>query len=351
MFGRSRHGASFQAARVPGASRSSDRDCGDYRNSRRTICANPTLPDRFAEDAANALSRIQEVTARLYPRVAPSLVAIGRVRQDRINLADPLRFNAPAGPLPIQDPTKVGFIPTELSCGIVISNQGDILTCYHVLDDPRQNRYYVWRVSPDGTRDSEPQIAQVQAGDPWTDLAVLRVPNLDAPPLPIAEHPDLKVGHFLLAAGDPRAIIDSGRPSLTLGMISNLHRSAPRETPPPAVGPQSRETIHEYGTLIQLDVRSDWTISGSAIVDFQGQLVGISTSLAATRGSERAAGYAIPLDESMRKAIDTMRAGKVPEFGFLGIEPVDIDARLKARGYHGALVRNVVRVFRVIARG
>jgi serine protease Do len=185
---------------------------------------------------------------------------------------------------------------------------------------------------------ASPDAAEVAAGDPWTDLAVLKIEAEGLPVMPFGDASALRRGHFVVALGNPYAIARDGQASASLGIVANLQRAAtaPEGLSEPPGSPPIETSIHRYGTLIQTDAKLNLGSSGGALVNLQGEMVGLTTSLAAVAGYEQAAGYAIPIDPAMRAAIDSLRAGKQPSFGFLGIEPLD------APGGGGAVVHRVV---------
>jgi serine protease Do len=71
--------------------------------------------------------------------------------------------------------------------------------------------------------------------------------------------------------------------------------------------------------LIQTDARLGWNASGGALVNLAGELVGITTTAATIAGHEQPAGYAIPLNPTMRRAVEALRKGTAPEYGLLGV--------------------------------
>ena len=77
--------------------------------------------------------------------------------------------------------------------------------------------------------------------------------------------------------------------------------------------------LAQYGTLIQTDARLNLGSSGGALLNLNGELVGLTTALAALTGGETAGGYAIPMDANVRKMIDVLKSGKEIEYGFLGV--------------------------------
>jgi serine protease Do len=214
-----------------------------------------------------------------------------------------------------------------------IDAKGLIVTNYHVLGDIKTADYYVWL-------SRKPYPAKVKAADPWLDLAVLQI-DAELRPVALGDGGSLKKGQFVIALGNPYAIARDGQPSATWGMVSNLARQAPspRNATRPAAG---RETLHHWGTLIQTDARLELGASGGALVNLKGELVGLTTSLAALAGYERPGGFAIPVDDDFRKALDTLKTGRLPEYGFLGVAPRFLADDERRAGRHGALVEDIV---------
>jgi len=112
-------------------------------------------------------------------------------------------------------------------------------------------------------------------------------------------------------------------------MISNTSRR-----PRPAgrkddsdIQKQKKETIHHYGTLLQVDTRLNLGTSGGALINLKGELIGITTSLAALEGYESSVGYAIPFDAATRRIVESLARGHEVEYGFLGISPEDISSQ------------------------
>ena len=294
--------------------------------------------------AQDPIASLQNKITTVYDGVSPSIVSIARVRRDRLNSFDALPFNRVGRGLPLIDPTRTDYIPTEFGTGIVFSAAGDVLTCFHVLDDPSVNDYWIWHQGKVHRAAATAHPATVRAGDPWTDLAVLRIGNVDVHPLVLESTPQPRIGQLVLVLGNPYAIARDGRASMAWGMISNLQRPSPQPAIEEGV-PSGKQSLHEYGTLLQLDAKINLGTSGGAVVDLDGRLIGIVTSLAALAGYEQSAGFAIPIDGPAKSVIEALQRGKRPEFGFLGVEPVDLEGPLKSQGLSGALVRRVITGF------
>ncbi|MEX1223344.1 MAG: trypsin-like peptidase domain-containing protein [Pirellulales bacterium] len=259
-------------------------------------------------------------------RAEKSVVALAIFRKSNDQLALP-------GAVP-----EIGDIPDQFGTGVVIDRKGLILTNYHVLrtDEP------VW-VAVAGRRAY--MRARVKGADPRSDLAVLEVLDetgtLDLTPVTFGDAAKLKKGQIVIALGNPYAIARDGQVSASWGIVSNLQRKAAPEAPSDSE-PTGKPTLHHYGTLIQTDAKLNLGTSGGALVNLKGEMVGLTTSLAAVAGYEKSAGYAVPVDETFRRVVDTLKQGREVEYGFLGIGPDDLSRGDRLRGEQGVQVANVV---------
>ncbi len=249
---------------------------------------------------ARALEAAFEAAIRkAEPSVACILVARGDGAR-RASLADP------------------DTVPESYGSGVVIDAQGLILTNYHVVRDAAAQGLYVRLPGRKGS------FAEVHAADPRSDLAVLRATDPRILPLPAIKMGDgdaVRKGQFVLSIANPFAAgFMDGSPSASWGIISNIRRRAPGR-PAPTEQDRSKTTIHHYGTLLQIDARLNLGCSGGALVDLDGNLVGLTTSLAALGGVETPGGFAVPMTAAMKRIVERLREGKEVEYGFLGISP------------------------------
>jgi serine protease Do len=106
--------------------------------------------------------------------------------------------------------------------------------------------------------------------------------------------------------------------------------------------PLGRETLHHYGTLLQIDATLDFGYSGGALLNLDGEMIGLATSYTASVNAETAVGLAIPVDEDFRRIVDALKSGKTPEFGFLGVGPETLNVALRQQGFHGARLVSVM---------
>ena len=281
--------------------------------------------------AADAVRALEALTVDTIARTEKSVVAIARVRKD----ASGNRRQATV------DPLSPDFVPNEFATGVVVDESGLVLTNYHVLGEIAQNDYFVW-IQRRPFEASVHRLQKVMAVDPWTDLAVLKIDAADLVPMPLGDSNLLKKGMVVIALGNPYGIARQGEVSASWGIVSNLGRKAPRRPLPAENGSGAAASLHELGTLIQTDARLNLGTSGGALVNLRGQMIGLTSSLAALQGYEISAGFAIPVDGTFRRVLADLKAGRRPDFGFLGVQATGLSRFDRQRGRRGALVEHVL---------
>lgn len=214
--------------------------------------------------------------------------------------------------------------------GVIISEDGYILTNNHVVEGA--DDLYV-------TIGVEDVPARLVGRDPLSDLAVVKVDEVDLPAIEIGSSAELEVGTPVVAIGNPQGL---GR-SVSAGVVSALGRTQLME---------GEESFTSYVGAIQHDAAVNPGNSGGALCDAQGRLVGINSMIVSASGmlgSEYAqsAGlsFAIPIDYAMGIANQIIETGKATH-PYLGVLPETVD-RSTAVYYdlpaeHGALVSEVI---------
>ena len=281
---------------------------------------------------------LESLLVRSIQRAERSVVAIARIRRPENQADDPAALGPLAVPQLFADgdsPAHPDFVPNEFGAGVAVDPGGLILTTAHLLGDYQTSDYYVWV-------QHRPFKATVLAVDPWYDLAVLKIDTSDLVPVTFGDGGRLKKGQIVIALGNPYAIARDGEVSASWGIVSNLRRRAPRvqQAAPELRG---RATLHHFGTLIQTDARLNIGYSGGALINLQGEMIGLTTSYAAGAGFDKAAGFAIPIDENLRRVVEMLKQGRKPKYGFLGVETEQLAEDVRRAGQHGALVRRVFR--------
>lgn len=205
--------------------------------------------------------------------------------------------------------------------GVVIDGAGYIVTNNHVISDAAANpgQYKITVVFND--RKSVP--ANLVGRDPKTDLAVLKVDNVDN--LTVARLGDsdkLRVGEEVIAAGAPLGL----RSTVTHGIISALHR-------PVVLGGDSSNTVID---AVQTDASINHGNSGGPLIDMNAQVIGINTAGKSLSDSASGLGFAIPVNHVKAIAEELIRDGKAAH-PTLGLNTKSASKDLA----QGALVVNV----------
>ena len=213
-------------------------------------------------------------------------------------------------------------VPEAYGSGVVIDESGLILTTYHVLGEKVKKVY----VRLPGGRGS---YADIVAADERADLAVLKmiVPPAGLKAVKFGDGGKARKGDWVIALANPFAAgFKDGSPSASWGIMSNVRRRAPRTDETDRSRP-----LAQHGSLLQTDARLALGASGGALFNLNGEMIGLTTALAAVTGGETAGGYAVPLDDNVRRMIDVLKRGEEIEYGFLGVT-VDPDERTAGRG-------------------
>ncbi len=238
-----------------------------------------------------------------------------------------------------QDPNSPDFIPNDFGTGIIISHplepdQRLILTNYHVVyggvvegEKAKKQKIKLYVRLPNRAG----YEAKIIAADPHSDLAILSIDyeqlgltSKDLPAISFSTNDKYQKGQLVIALGNPYAIARDGSASASWGMISNISRRPHPSSSSANLEKKQNSTIHHYGTLLQVDTRLNLGTSGGALINFEGKLVGLTTSMAALSGYETSAGYAIPVNQATQRIIRSLAQGFEPEYGFLGLRPKDV---------------------------
>ncbi|HYL33701.1 MAG TPA: DegQ family serine endoprotease [Stellaceae bacterium] len=158
----------------------------------------------------------------------------------------------------------------SLGSGVILDPSGLIVTNDHVIKDAQEISVVL--------NDRREFPAKVLLADEHLDLAVLKisVPSEKLPVLPIGDSDKLEVGDLVLAIGNPFGVGQT----VTSGIVSGLARTG--------------TGINEFGSFIQTDAPINPGNSGGALVDMDGELVGINTAIFSESGGSVGIGFAIP---------------------------------------------------------
>ncbi len=253
-------------------------------------------------------------------QAASAVVSIHSARSFRLEdhppLSDPsLRrfFEGPDGRLQPRDEESLGS-------GVLVSPEGYLLTNHHVIHSAEDIRVQF--------SDNRSTPAELVGSDPDTDLAVLRVDLVNLPqPVTFGNADRLRVGDVVLAIGNPFGV----GLTVTQGIVSAIGRD--------------RLGLSTYEDFIQTDAAINPGNSGGALINTQGDLVGINTAIFSQSGGSQGIGFAIPSNLAQSILTNLIQSGEVVR-GWLGVQVQDLDAPLAdsfdLTSAQGALVAGVV---------
>jgi serine protease Do len=221
------------------------------------------------------------------------------------------------------DLSYTGYMPEAYGSGIVVDGERLlVLTNYHVVHDA--TKVYVRFPGGKGS------YADIYAADPQRDLAVLSLIDKSVKPLKPVKFGNggtAKKGQIVVAIANPySAGFRDGSPSASWGIVSNIQRRAAATTLEPAGSQREEGQVATYtiGAFIRTDAQILAGSSGGALVNLNGEVIGLISSRAGITGLEGTGGYATPMDDDTKRIINELKKGKEVEHGFLGIQP-DLD--------------------------
>jgi serine protease Do len=285
-------------------------------------------PKGPAASPVDVVAALETAISDAIARAEPSVVAIHRFKGEnstettavrgRKNPAVTRRSIFEGGRAPRVDDLE-SLISFDFGSGVVVGDQGQIVTMYHVVKGARE---LVVRAA-----DRQLFRAEVIAADPRSDLAVIAPIEGDAAdspklkPIPIGDAAKLRKGAFLIALGNSFNAARDGKPSASWGILSNIARKLDSTDFDEMTTPRRQSRLLDHPTLLQLDAKLNLGMSGGAVINIKGELVGLTTMAASPAGFDVMAGYAVPMDRMGRRAVETLKEGKEIEYGLLGIQP------------------------------
>lgn len=188
-----------------------------------------------------------------------------------------------------------------LGSGVIVSPSGYILTNNHVIEGADEIEVIL--------NDSRHSRARVIGTDPDSDLAVLKIELDKLPVIVLGNSESAQVGDPVLAIGNPFGVGQT----VTSGIISALGRN--------------QLGINTFENFIQTDAAINPGNSGGALVDVQGNLLGINTAIYSRSGGNMGIGFAIPVTTAQQVLESIVKEGQVTR-GWIGVEPSDLTPEL-----------------------
>jgi serine protease DegQ len=207
-----------------------------------------------------------------------------------------------------------------LGSGVIIGGDGYILTNNHVVEGADDIEVVL--------NDSRHARGKVIGTDPDTDLAVLKISLDRLPVITLGNSDSLQVGDRVLAIGNPFGVGQT----VTSGIVSALGRN--------------QLGINTFENFIQTDAAINPGNSGGALVDVNGNLMGINTAIYSRSGGSMGIGFAIPVSTAKLVLEGIVRDGVVRR-GWIGVEPADLSPELMetfgVKADRGVLITGVLQ--------
>jgi len=275
--------------------------------------------DRPPVEQLNAdASAFNNAFIQVAEKVTPSIVQITVVSSVKNKMPEEFHFFFPFKDDVPKDQQGGGS-------GIIISEDGYILTNNHVVENAKQVTVTL--------HDKRVFEATVVGTDPLTDLGVIKIDAKNLPAAYFGDSDKIRVGQWVMAIGNPLALAST----VTAGIISATHRNINII--------QDRYGVENF---IQTDAVINPGNSGGALVDLTGAVIGVNSAIATNGMTQSYIGYgfAIPVNLAKTVATDLIANGKVSR-GYIGVQISEVDASTaKAVGLSepkGVLVQDIVK--------
>jgi serine protease DegQ len=273
-----------------------------------------SAPVAFLSPASSARLSFSDAARKAIPAVV-NISATREVKRRNPLLEDPAfqRFFGERFSLPNETQLSLGS-------GVIVSREGYILTNDHVVEGVSDIKVTL--------HDGRTLAGKIVGTDPDTDLAVVRVAASGLTPITFGLSEQAKVGDIVLAIGDPFSVGQT----VTMGIISAVGRE---------LGPSS-----PFSNFIQTDAAINPGNSGGALVDTNGNLIGVNTLIFSRSGGYQGIGFAIPVSLAKKVMEQIIETGSVTR-GWFGVEVADITPELAEslglRGTQGAIIGAIER--------
>jgi serine protease Do len=290
-------------------------------NSNSQIDFNTTPPLTVSPEVKSLNDAFVEISKAVTPTVV-SITVKTDPKKNKQQDNDPFHFFfGPDFKMPEQGP-EIGS-----GSGVIISKDGYIVTNNHVVKDAGDEGIKVTLT------DKREFNAKLIGTDPNTDIAVIKIEANDLPTVSMGNSENVQVGQWVLAVGNPLGL----NYSVTAGIVSALGRN---------IGINGDGSGYGIENFIQTDAAINPGNSGGALVDINGQLIGINSAIKTNTGYYQGYGFAIPVNMVKNVVTELIKTGKVTR-GYIGVNIQTIDETM-AKGLgldksKGVLVQGVVK--------
>ncbi|MBK5272322.1 MAG: trypsin-like peptidase domain-containing protein, partial [Bacteroidia bacterium] len=207
---------------------------------------------------------------------------------------------------------NMNIVPEQRASGsgVLISNDGYIVTNNHVISDGEVGKGVADEITVT-LHNKKVYKARLIGRDPSSDLAVLKIDGTDLPYMLYGNSDIVQLGQWVLAVGYPLTL----ETTVTAGIISAKGRS---------IGINSRQSNSPIESFIQTDAAVNQGNSGGALINTDGQLIGINSAILAPSGTYAGYSFAIPVNIVKKIVNDLIQYGDVKR-GYLGVSYIPVD--------------------------
>ena len=220
-------------------------------------------------------------------------------------------FGNPFGGQPKQQQVPKDM-PSGMGSGVIISPDGYIISNNHVIAGATKLEVVL--------SNKKSYVANLVGTDPTTDIALLKIEEKGLPYLNFANSDNVEVGQWVLAVGNPMGL----NSTVTAGIVSAKGRSID------LLSQQSRTPIESF---IQTDAAINPGNSGGALVNPNGELIGINSAISSKTGYYEGYGFAVPSNLA-RKVVEDIKKFGLVQRGFLGVKSLDLSDTRQVSAYN-----------------
>ncbi len=203
-------------------------------------------------------------------------------------------------------------LPTGQGSGVIISEDGYIVTNNHVIKGSDKLEVVL--------NNQKSYSAELIGTDPNTDIALIKIEEKGLPFIKFVDSDAINVGDWVLAVGNPFGL----NSTVTAGIVSAKGRS---------IDILRRNATNPIESFIQTDAAINPGNSGGALVNPNGDLVGINTAISSQTGSYVGYGFAVP-SNLVKKVVEDIKKYGLVQRGYLGIEGMDLNDEYRIKQYN-----------------
>lgn len=213
-----------------------------------------------------------------------------------------------------QQQRRPDYMPNSLGSGVIISPDGYIISNNHVVEGARKLEVVL--------SNKKTYLATLVGTDPNTDISLLKIEEKGLPYLNFSDSDNVNIGEWVLAVGNPLGL----NSTVTAGIISAKSRGI-------GILSGKGNATNPIESFIQTDAAINQGNSGGALVNMNGDLIGINSAIASTNGYYQGYGFAVPSNLA-RKIVEDIKKYGLVQRGYLGVSSLDLSNEQLVAAYN-----------------